>query len=110
MTLAIPSYTQACLEAWLNCENLLNVLPEKGLNLSSKFTELIDECAHICMGTFHALTSDSQHSNQMGLLCMGICEECAEVCDAIGEESFLKCANACRKCSKTISWLAQEAV
>ena len=100
-------HTQACFEAWINCENLLVKMANLKRDLSKKVSKVIDECAMICMGTFHALKSCSENSNRFALLCIGICEECAEVCEAQHENDFEACAIACRKCSNTISSLVR---
>jgi hypothetical protein len=58
------------------------------------------------MSTFHALKSHSVNSSRYAMLCIGICEECAEVCEELDDDSFKRCAQACRQCSETISSLA----
>jgi hypothetical protein len=100
------THTQACFDAWINCENLLVSIHKTSASLSKKFSKVIDECAFICMGTFHALKSQSANISRMALLCVGICEECAELCESLDEETFLDCAKICRKCSNSISSLA----
>jgi len=105
--MTITSYqTQACFNAWVNCENLLVSLAQAKTVFSRKTTKIIDECALICMGTFHAIKSYSPNISNMALLCVGICEECAELCEDQQGESFTECARICRECSKTISQLA----
>ena len=105
--LTITSHqTQACFNAWMNCENLLSSLAEVKSSFSKKIVKVVDECALICMGTFHAIKSYSPNINNFALLCVGICEECAEVCEEQYGESFQECARICRECSKTISQLA----
>ena len=108
MTIA-STYCQACLEAWINCETLLKKISGKK-SLSSKVSKVIDECAHICMGTFHALKNQSGNFHKFALLCVGICEECAEACDTINDEEFRQCASACRACSYTMSDIASLAI
>ncbi|MGZ3839030.1 MAG: hypothetical protein ACXVMS_11670 [Flavisolibacter sp.] len=98
--------TRACFNAWMNCENLLVSLAEVKNCFSRKITKVIDECALICMGTFHAIKSYSPHISKFALLCVGICEECAEICETYKGESFQECARLCRECSKSISELA----
>jgi hypothetical protein len=99
-------HTQACFDAWMKCEDLLTDLYEAKNVFSRKITRVVDECALICMGTFHALKSRSQNIQRFALLCIGICEECAEVCEELNEDSFLQCARVCRNCSESISALA----
>jgi hypothetical protein len=105
MTIA-SCHTQACFDAWIHCEDLLTNMSQFKTSLSKKFFKVVDECALICMGTFHAIKSSSQNISRMALLCVGICEECAELCESLNEEEFLKCAATCRLCSETISQIA----
>lgn len=98
--------TQACFDAWINCENLLVSLAEVKYSFSRKFSKVVDECAMICMGTFHAIKSYSPNISKFALLCVGICEECAEICEERPEERFKECARICRECSQRISTLA----
>ena len=102
-------HTQACLDAWINCENLLMQLSLVKKTFSKKVTKVLDECALICMGTFHAVKTQSQNLGKIALLCVGICEECAEVCEMQSGEDFLACAKTCRICSNAISTLAEAA-
>jgi hypothetical protein len=100
------NHTQACFEAWINCENLLENLAQASSHFSKKISKVVDECALICMGTFHAMKSSSAHAAKMALLCIGICEECAELCEGIKEDNFSQCARICRECSETLSLIA----
>jgi hypothetical protein len=100
------THTSACFDAWINCENLLTSVAEVKFAFSRKLTKVLDECALICMGTFHALKSQSTNMEKFALLCMGICEECADVCEAQRGEQFQACARICRECSETLSRIA----
>jgi len=99
------SHTKACFDAWMNCEDLLVDVSRVQSSLSKKLTKVIDECALICMTTFHALKSKSVNTTGYAMLCIGICEECAELCEELQGPSFKKCAVVCRHCSETISSL-----
>ena len=110
MTTVTSYQTQACFNAWMQCENMLVFLAEVKNCFSKKLNKVIDECALICMGTFHAIKSYSPNLNHFAVLCVGICEECAEVCEEHRGESFLECARICRECSKTISSLADSRI
>ncbi len=105
--LTVTSYqTQACFDAWINCENLLVSMAQVKNSFSRKISKVVDECALICMGTFHAIKSYSPNISKFALLCVGICEECAEACEEQQGERFQLCARICRECSRTISELA----
>jgi hypothetical protein len=98
--------TQACFDAWIKCENLMETFAKERAVISKQLMKVVDECALICMGTFHAIKSFSPNIKNFALLCVGICEECAEVCESQGDEHLKECARICRRCSKTISELA----
>jgi hypothetical protein len=100
------THTTACFDAWIKCENLLSSLAEVQHSVSKQITKVVDECALICMGTFHAMKSRSMNINKFALLCVGICEECAEICEQQNTEGFLECARICRECSRSMSNLA----
>ena len=102
MTIA-AHHTQVCLDAFINCEHLL---AEKKTSLSFQIAKLLNECAHICIGTFHAIKNQSVNTSQLALLCIGICDECAEVCDAVDNKLFKQCAQACRYCSNCMGDIA----
>lgn len=93
----------ACFNAWINCENLLTETHSIRKFLSNKLVKVIDECAYICMGTFHALKTGSVNSKNMALLCVGICEECAEICEMHNGILFEQCARVCRECANRLS-------
>src|SRR5215207_7442472 len=96
-------HSKACFEAWMNCEDLLVDLYDTKNTLSGKVTKVVDECALICMGTFHALKSHSRNIQRFAVLCVGICEECADVCATLHDETFQQCARVCRECSATMT-------
>lgn len=106
MTTVTSLQTDACFNAWMNCETMLTNLSEMRSSFSKRVIKVVDECAMICMGTFHAIKTFSPNISNFALLCVGICEECAEVCEEHSGESFRECARICRACSKSISELA----
>ena len=99
-------HTNACFDAWIKCEDLLVNIAQLQKSLSNRITKIIDECAFICMSTFHALKTKSVNVNRFAVLCVGICEECAEICDELNDETFRHCAKVCRQCSETMSAIA----
>ena len=103
-------YGQVCLDASVNCQNILGEFGKQNWNLSFRKAKLLDECAHICMGTFHAIRNGSVNAGLLAILCMGICDECAEVCESFNSPLFKQCADACRYCSNNLSDLALSAL
>ena len=99
-------HTNACFEAWMNCEDLLTNIVQAQKSLSRKIPKVVDECALICMSTFHALKTRSVNAGRYALLCIGICEECAELCESFNEKQFSECAKICRECSEQMTSIA----
>ncbi len=100
---ATNHYGQACLDASFNCENVLTEFGIKKKSFSSHKAKLLEECAHVCMGTYHAIKNQSINAALLALLCMGICDECAEFCESFDNSVFKQCAEACRYCSDNMS-------
>lgn len=99
-------HSQACFDAWIHCENVLSRIFQLKASLSRQVSKVIDECALICMGTFHAMKSSSVNIQKMAVLCVGICEECAEICESLNDQEFHACAKTCRLCSETLTEIA----
>jgi hypothetical protein len=101
--------SQVCLDAVTNCEHVLRQLRNNKI-FSPHIENLLNECARICMGTYYAITNRSVNASQMAVLCIGICEECADVCAKIDDKLFQQCAEACRYCSHNMYDLAIESL
>lgn len=106
MTIA-SDQSQVCLDTISSCDTLLKELDNQKI-LFQPVIKLLHECAHICMGTFYAIKHHSVNASSLALLCLGICEECAEVCDGFNDILFKQCAQACRYCSHSMYDLAIE--
>ena len=104
------SHLNTCMEAWLQCEELLLSLTEKKTSFSTRTTRILDECAHICFGALQSLKTQGKNINEVALLCVGICEECADVCERYTDHAFKSCALTCRQCSALLSPLAASAL
>ena len=101
--------SQVCLDAFFSCQLLLKTLAGKE-NFPIKINVLLNECAHICVGTFYAIKHASVNAPRMAFLCMGICEECAEVCESFDGNIYRQCAEACRYCSSNLQHLAVQSL
>lgn len=98
-------HKEACLAAWIQCENVItraDVQKEK-----KGLIPLLNECADICLGMLQAISTRSVNVNRLALLCVGICHECADVCERFQCRS---CAIACRRCAEALSSLARNAI
>jgi hypothetical protein len=103
-------YIKACIAAWLQCENLIEQLGQQGISFSARTQQVLEECAQMCLYTGHALKNSLPNRHELALLCVGLCEECAEICERYKSILFNTCALACRQCSATISPIASAAV
>jgi len=101
---------KACIEAWLHCQNLLEVLSQQSKSFSQRTQQVIEECAQVCLGTGHAVKNSLANQHQLALLCVGLCEECAEICERYSNKLFRQCALACRQCSAAVTSIASAAV
>ncbi|OLY93677.1 protein of unknown function [Cnuella takakiae] len=95
-----------CLQTWIVCENLLAALHQKSLPGQQQLEKVVDECALICMETWQALSSRCTEARKLVLLCIGICEECAEACKPYTDPQVQQCANWCRRCGDSFTQLA----
>jgi hypothetical protein len=98
------------MEAWLNCENLLISLSQQPTTYSHQTQRIINECADICLTALHAIKNQYSQLEDLTLLCIGICEECAEVCERYEGMLFKTCANTCRQCSNVFAQLASPTI
>ena len=97
---------QACMDVWLNCENLLISLAHKPVTYSQRTVQVVNECADICLTALQALKAKCLNLGELALLCIGICEECAEICERYDDSLFKSCAAICRHCSIAFTPLA----
>lgn len=104
------THIKACIAAWLQCENLLEQLGMQGISFSARTQQVLEECAQMCLYTGHALKNGLPNRHQLALLCVGLCEECAEICERYKNNLFNPCALACRQCSAVITPIASAAV
>ena len=102
-------HTQACMEAWLNCENLLISMAQKPTPYSHQTLQVVNECSDICLTTLQALKAKCINISELALLCVGICEDCADTCDRYDHHLFKTCAAICRHCSTAFTSLASDA-
>lgn len=102
-------YLSVCADTWMQCLKLQETINKKRLGFSSRTTQVLDECAAICLGTIDAVQQGWKEVSQVALLCVGLCEECAELCERYGDHQFKLCAAYCKRCSIALSPLAAEA-
>lgn len=97
---------QACLEAWISCENLLAEASRRN-QVPQGIAAALDQCALICMETWQALKDGSVQARKMMLLCIGVCEDCADACSQYPRDAWLaQCSRACRRCASRLAPVA----
>lgn len=109
MTALAPA-AQTCLEAWINCENLLAEISLRQPGYAHSMEKTLDDCAHLCMETWQAIKSNDPDTRKMVLLCIGLCEECADACNRYNDPFFGQCARACRKCANRLTDISLQSV
>jgi ATP/maltotriose-dependent transcriptional regulator MalT len=98
-------HLQACMNAWLHCDDLLAHLAQQPSCIPGNSIAIIEECGRICLGTLTAIRAAWESLDDVVLLCVGSCEECAELCEQHERELFKACAMASRHCSTVFSQL-----
>lgn len=100
-------HSEVCLETWLTCENALVLIPDTKVSEKQNLQKILDECANICLGMVQAIKTHSANTDKIALLCVGICEECAEACEKyFFHPLYRKCSMICRKCADAMSPIA----
>jgi hypothetical protein len=94
------------MQTWLQCETLLFQLREQDLSYSERTRQVLNECAAICLGTLDAAEKQIDAVRTLAVLCIGICEECAEICERYADNIFQLCANTCRSCANAFTQIA----
>jgi hypothetical protein len=99
--------SEVCMETWLTCENALVLIPDSKVSEKQNLQKILIECANICLGMVHAIKNRSTNADKIALLCVGICEECAEACEKyFFHPLYRKCSMVCRRCADAMSTLA----
>jgi hypothetical protein len=102
-------YLDTCMNVLMNCETVMASVSTHETSYSIRTTTTLEECTNICLGMLQALKENWQDLSTMALLCVGICEECAEICERYRDKDFQRCAFECRNCSNILSEIARKA-
>ena len=106
-TIYSEKYSAVCMEAWLTCENALIQIPDSKVSEKQNLQNILNECANICLGMLQAIKSRSANTDKIALLCVGICEECADACEKyFFHPLYRKCSMICRQCADAMSSIA----
>lgn len=103
-------HTDLCMQTWLQCETLLFQLKEQDISYSGRTRQVLNECATICLGTLDAAERQMDAVKTLAILCVGICEECAEILERYTDNVFQLCASTCRHCANAFAQIAKHSI
>ena len=95
---------QVCIDACIECIDACNVcfdacLEEDHMKMMADCIRLDRECADICALAVKSMQSNSPFANEICNLCAVICKACGEECQKHDHDHCQKCAGACFKCA-----------
>lgn len=89
-----------CDEIKFRCENCIQAL-NKEISPDLFHMTSFRQCADLSKAVLQCALQQSMFFEQVALLCIGLCQECVEICDQYPHnETFSKCAAACKKGSQ----------
>lgn len=96
---------EECIQACLECMEACNVcydacLKEKDLAMMVDCIRLDRECADICAFAAKSMQSGSPFAKQICQLCAEICEACGNECKKHDHDHCQRCAEACFRCAE----------
>ncbi|WP_148631231.1 four-helix bundle copper-binding protein [Bacillus sp. E214] len=95
---------QVCIDACIECIDACNVcfdacLEEDHMKMMAYCIRLDRECADICALAVKSMQSNSPFAKEICNLCAVICKACGEECQKHDHDHCQKCAGACFKCA-----------
>jgi hypothetical protein len=94
---------QACKDTALICEACVNALSKED-TFDTCYQRSLKQCQDLCGAFLHAASIDSIYLEKIALLCIGLCEECIEICTELKEENlFKKAILTFQNCSDLLS-------
>lgn len=92
---------RACLECMEACNTCYDAcLKEENLKMMASCVRIDRECADICAFAAKSMQSNSPFAHQICQLCADICEACGNECKKHDHEHCQKCAEVCFKCAE----------
>lgn len=89
---------KACKMTALSCRKCVSQISVKD-PLQSVYQRSFEQCEDICFAFLQAASSNSQYLQKFIFLCIGLCEECAELAEEKMEDDFMEAAFQCRNFS-----------
>ena len=89
---------KACKMTALSCRKCVSIIPVID-PLQSVYQRSFKQCEDICFAFLQAASSNSQYLQKFIFLCIGLCEECAELAEEKMDDDFMEAAFQCRNFS-----------
>ena len=90
---------RACKDTVFICETCINALAREKI-FNTLYVRSFKQCQDLCAAFLHAAATDSIYLEKIALLCIGLCEECIEICEDLQTEKvFKKAIPLFRNCS-----------
>ncbi|OCA85093.1 four-helix bundle copper-binding protein [Pseudobacillus wudalianchiensis] len=98
---------KACIECMEACNHCYDsCLKEEDVSMMAGCIRLDRECADICALAIKSMQSNSPFAKQICQLCADICEACGNECKKHEHDHCQKCAEACFRCAEECHKLA----
>ena len=96
---------QACIDACQQCATACDhcasaCLQEKNVNEMARCIQLDMECSAVCKTAAQLMGLGSEHANAICQLCADICNACGDECAKHDMDHCRRCAEACRACAE----------
>jgi hypothetical protein len=101
------SCIDACMECAAACDYCASAcLKEEDVNAMAKCIQLDMECAAICRTAAQFMSLESEHANAICQLCADICNACGEECGKHDMDHCKRCAEFCHICAEECASMA----
>ena len=94
---------RACKDAALISNKCIIALAKQKI-FDSFYLRSFKQCDDLCVAFLHAASTDSIYLEKIALLCVGLCEECVEICEDLKNKKLFKEAlSVFQNCSNLLS-------
>jgi len=101
ITHSYEQFIQACLECMEACNTCYDAcLKEKDMDMMVDCIRMDRECADICSFAVKSMQSNSPFAKHICQLCAEVCEACGNECKKHDHDHCQKCADACFRCAE----------
>lgn len=95
---------QSCIEACNLCADACDYcasacLQEQDINAMARCIALDMDCAQICRMAASCMARDSEFASTICQICANVCEACGDECAKHQAAHCQECAQACRRCA-----------